>query len=141
MVKVGTLLLVIATLFLPGTQALTQGEGGCHHGMVNTPAVLTPEKTIDQFVNLFNSGDMDALQKMFGEGAWYAYGDSAPVSGEAMLEWLESEMLGATIQVSSTELDGSTVILAGTSLTNGNSTEFTYVFNVRGGLIESWQVL
>jgi mannose/cellobiose epimerase-like protein (N-acyl-D-glucosamine 2-epimerase family) len=109
--------------------------------MVNTPAVLTPEKTIDQFVNLFNSGDMDALQKMFGDGAWYAYGDSAPVSGEAMLEWLESEMLGATIQVSSTELDGSTVILAGTSLTNGNSTEFTYVFNVRGGLIESWQVL
>jgi hypothetical protein len=141
MVKVGKFFLVIAALFLLSTQVLAQGEGGCHHGMVNTPAVLTPEKTIDQFVNLFNAGDMEALQAMLGEGAWYAYGDSAPVSGGAMLEWLESEMLGATMQVSSTEVDGNTVILAGTSLIDGNSTEFTYVFNVRGSLIESWQVL
>lgn len=139
MVKVGKLVLVIATLLLLSTQI--QAQGGCSHGMVTTPAILTPETTIDQFVNLFNSGDMDALQDMFGDGAWYAYGDSAPVSGEAMLAWLESEMLGATMQVTSTEVDGSTVILAGTSLLDGNSTEFTYVFNVRGGLIKSWQVL
>jgi hypothetical protein len=139
MVKVGKLVLVIATLLLLSTQI--QAQGGCSHGMVTTPAVLKPEKTIDQFVHLFNSADMDALQEMFGESAWYAYGDSAPVSGEAMLEWLESEMLGATMQVSSTKVDGSTVILAGTSLLDGNSTEFTYVFNVRSGLIESWQVL
>jgi hypothetical protein len=139
MVKVGTLFLVIATLLLLSTQV--QAQSGCSHGMVKAPAVLTPEKTVDQFVQLFNSGDMDALQEMLGEGAWYAYGDSAPVSGEAMLEWLESEMLGATMQVSATEVDGSTVILAGTSMVDGNSTEFTYVFNVRSGLIESWQIL
>jgi hypothetical protein len=139
MVKVGKLFLVIASLFLLGSQV--QAGGGCNYGMVETPAVLTPEKTVDQFVHLFNSGDMEALQDLLGEGAWYAYGDSAPVSGEAMLQWLESEMLGNTMQVSSTEIDGSTVILAGTNMIDGTSTEFTYVFNVRAGLIESWQIL
>ena len=138
MVKQGKLVLLVATLSLfMGTQVFAQ----CGHDMVKAPTILTPEKTVDQFVNLFNSEDMEALQNMLGEGAWYAYGDSAPTSGEAMLEWLESEMLGAMMQVSSTKIDGSTVILAGTSLVDGNSTEFTYVFNVRGGLIKSWQVL
>lgn len=131
------LVLVIATLFLLSTQVSAQ----CSHGMVKAPAVLTPTQTVDQFVDAFNSGDMVALQEMFGEGAWYAYGDSAPVSGEAMLAWLESEMLGSTMQVSSTEIDGNTVILAGSSMTDGISTEFTYVFNVNAGLIESWQIL
>ncbi len=140
MVQVGKFFLVIATLFLLSMQVFAQGEGGCSHSMVRTPAILTPEKTVDQFVNLFNSGDIVALQDLLSEGAWYAYGDSAPVSGEAMLEWLESEMLGATMQVSGTEIDGNTVILTGVTL-DGNSTEFTYVFNVRAGLIESWQLL
>jgi hypothetical protein len=141
MVKVSQLFLVLAALFLFSSQGFAEGEGGCSYGMVKAPAVLTPEQTVDQFVNLFNSGDMDELQKMFSEGAWYAYGDSAPVSGGAMLEWLEAEMLGGTMQVSSTEIDGDTVILAGTSLVDDISTEFTYVFNVRAGLIESWQIL
>jgi hypothetical protein len=138
MVKLGKLVLFVVTLSLfMGTQVFAQ----CDYGMVKAPAVLTPETTVDQFVNLFNSGDMEALQDMLGEGAWYAYGDSAPVSGEAMLEWLESEMLGSTMQVSSTEIDGSTVILTGMNTLDGNSTEFMYVFNVRAGLIESWQIL
>jgi hypothetical protein len=134
---VRTLLLVIATFLLLGTQVSAQ----CSHGMVKAPSVLTPTQTVDQFVNLFNSGDMDELQKMLSEGAWYAYGDSAPVSGEAMLAWLESEMLGGTMQVSSTEIDGNTVILAGMNIMDGTSSEFTYVFNVKAGLIESWQIL
>jgi hypothetical protein len=141
MVKVGKLFLVIAAFFLVSSQVFAEGEGGCSYGMVKAPAVLTPTQTVDQFVNLFNSGDMEELQKMFSEGAWYAYGDSAPVSGAAMLGWLESEMLGGTMQVSSTEVDGDSIILAGTSMMDGISTEFTYVFNVNAGLIESWQIL
>jgi ketosteroid isomerase-like protein len=141
MVKVSKLFWVIATFFLFSTQVFAQGEGGCSHGMVKAPAVLTPEQTVDQFVDAFNTGDMVALQNMFREDAWYAYGDSAPVSGEAMLAWLESEMLGATMQISSTELYGDTVIVAGTNLLDGTSTGFTYVFNVKAGLIESWQIL
>jgi hypothetical protein len=138
MVKVAKSFLVMATLFLfLGTQGVSQ----CSYGMVKTPTVLTPEQTVDQFVNRFNSGDMDALKNMLGESAWYAYGDSAPVSGEAMLAWLESEMLGGTMQISSAEVDGDSVILAGSSLMDGTSTEFTYVFNVKAGLIESWQIL
>jgi hypothetical protein len=141
MVQVSKLFLVIAILFLFGTQVFAQGEGGCSHGMVKAPAVLTPEQTVDQFVDAFNTGDMVALQKMFDKDAWYAYGDSAPVSGEAMLAWLESDMLGATMQISSTNIDGNTVIVAGSSLMDGSGTDFTYVFNVKAGLIESWQIL
>lgn len=128
-------------IFLGGTQVFAEGEGGCSYGMVKTPAVLTPEQTVDQFVDAFNAGDMVALQNMLDENAWYAYGDSAPVSGEAMLSWLESEMLGGTMQIAKTEIDGDTVIVAGSSLMDGTSTEFTYVFNVNAGLIESWQIL
>jgi hypothetical protein len=134
---VKTMVFVIATFLLLGTQVSAQ----CSYGMVKAPTVLSPTQTVDQFVQRFNSGDMEGLQDMLGEGAWYAYGDSAPVSGEAMLAWLESEMLGGTLQVSSAEMDGDNVILAGMNTLNGTATEFTYVFNVKAGVIESWQIL
>lgn len=111
--------------------------------MFANQTVLAPADAVAQFVAAVNAGDMTAAQLLLTSDAWYAYGSGEGVSGQGFADWLQSDIFGVngTIAIAEKTVEGNTVTITGQYTSDGWSGNFTYVFSVRDGLIESWQLL
>jgi hypothetical protein len=154
------LLSVLATLGLLVSFVAFAGDGKTAAGCTSSPSalasnetqptvmfanqtVLAPADAVAQFVEAVNAGDMAAAQLLLTSDAWYAYGDGEGVSGQGFVDWLQSDVFGVNgnIAVAEQTVEDNVVTLTGQYTSDGWSGNFTYVFTVRDGLIESWQLL
>jgi hypothetical protein len=124
----------------PSAMASTEAEPVV---MFANQTVLAPADAVAQFVEAINAGDMTAAQLLLTSDAWYAYGSGEGVSGQGFVDWLQSDIFGVNgnIAVAEQTLEDTVVTLTGQYTSDGWSGNFTYVFTVRDGLIESWQLL
>ncbi|EDM43991.1 hypothetical protein SCB49_10387 [unidentified eubacterium SCB49] len=104
--------------------------------------ITDPIAIVKSLINAMENNDAEKIRSLFNKNASQAYGDGAQKSGNAFFSWLESDIIDRKGKVSNPEYksNNNEVVVTGQYSSEGYTNKANFLFTVKDGKIQSWQM-
>lgn len=102
-----------------------------------------PEHVVMALIEAMSANDAEKIRSFFHKNAKQAYGESGSwKSGEVFFKWLQSDVIDRKGHVDNAKFsaEDNEVIVTGQYSSEGYTNKANFLFSVKDGKIESWQM-